>query len=175
MYDELIRVPLFIKPPNSLNQNRRFPRGITIKAEVSTLDILPTILDCTGVSSGSFEKNIKGQSLIPLMLGEMNGTENRVLYGVGNSGMYGKMYYAIHDGWKLIWYQQSDKLELYNLRIDPIERKNLFSPQHPIGRNLLASLEEFAQNFKNTRKDKEAPPDLPLRLKKELEALGYVE
>jgi len=42
LYNELIRVPLFIKPPVSLDQKRPFTRGLTIREGVSTLCILPT-------------------------------------------------------------------------------------------------------------------------------------
>jgi hypothetical protein len=131
------------------------------------------------MNSVSFKADIKGQNLMPLMLGEMDGMENRVFYGVGQGSKYGRMYYVIHDGWKLIWYrgwyQGAGKLELYNLRTDPFERKNLFSPEHPIVGSLLPRLEEIAQNSRNARKEHQGSPDLPLQLKEELRTLGYIE
>jgi len=122
------------------------------------------------VSSDSFKKNIKGQSLIPLMLGETDETGDTFLYGVTRN-----LYYVMQNEWKLIWDTKSHTFELYDLREDPLEKKNLFSPQHPIAQNLLPHLQRFAESFKNTRKDKRGSPTLPLQLREELRGLGYVE
>lgn len=170
LYNELIRVPLFVKPPDSANQNQRFSRGIIIKTDVSTLDILPTILDFAGADFGPSKENIKGKSLIPLMLGEINETENRIHYGVMMN-----QYYAMQNGWKLIWDKNSRKFELYDLNDDPLEKRNLFSLRHPMFQNLSPYLKRFAQSFKNRRKGQEDSPNLPLKLKEELRSLGYIE
>ncbi len=61
LYEELLRVPLIIKFPGN-----EFA-GAEIEHQVRSLDILPTILDVSGMDQPEF---LEGRSLLPPLLGE---------------------------------------------------------------------------------------------------------
>jgi arylsulfatase len=165
LHEEMIRIPLFIKPPRSLQVPQR---GVTVPLAVSSLDIHPTILDFAGVDPGA----VRGRSLRPLMLGTNDHFEARVLQGVGACGD-GRMFYAIRDNWKLVWYERTGRTELYDLRADPQESTNLFSPGHVVAQTLLPDLTRLSAAYSRPSESQKA--DLPLQLKSQLRALGYIE
>lgn len=164
--EEMVRIPLFIKPPRSLHVPQR---GVTVPVAVSSLDIHPTILDIAGVDPGA----VRGRSLRPLMLGTNDHFEDRVLQGVGTC-RDGRMFYAIRDHWKLIWLERNGRTELYDLREDPQENTNVFSLEHPVAQNLLPDLKQLSAAHARPS-EKQNAPDLPLQLKSQLRALGYIQ
>ena len=161
----MIRIPLFIKPPRSFQVPQR---GVTVPLAVSSLDIHPTILDFAGVDPGA----VRGRSLRPLMLGTNDHFEDRVLQGVGACGD-GRMFYAIRDNWKLVWYERTGRTELYDLGADPQESSNLFSPEHVVAQGLLPDLTQLSAAYSRPSDSQKA--DLPLQLKSQLRALGYIQ
>ncbi len=113
-YDELLRVPVVLRAP-----------GVTpgrIQTPVSLLDLTPTILDLVGLDAG---QPLDGTSLVPLANGDAGAvaafTERhhgfgRPLYGMERWGV-------IVDGKK--WSTHQGREMLFDLRADPIEKKNL--------------------------------------------------
>jgi len=61
VYEAGLRIPLIIYQPNNAKA------GLVRKELVSTLDLLPTVLDATGVTG---PKDLPGRSLLPLLRGE---------------------------------------------------------------------------------------------------------
>jgi arylsulfatase A-like enzyme len=118
LYDELLRVPLFIILPGNT-------RGKTITDQVRSIDIMPTILDITGITSASLSGQLKGVSLTGLMRGmhaELNVfPETDYRYTVKLRGV------RTPDGRKLIDNVETNSWELYDLKKDPKEAKNLVS------------------------------------------------
>ena len=68
LYDELIHVPLIIKPAADF----KGPLATRIDAQVGTIDLMPTLLDMTGVTSEALD--LDNRSLVPLMLGPASTT-----------------------------------------------------------------------------------------------------
>lgn len=59
LYDELLRVPLFVRAPG-------WPRGKVVRGSCSVLDVLPTLLDLVGLPPMA---DVAGRSLAPLVRG----------------------------------------------------------------------------------------------------------
>lgn len=106
-YEELIRVPLIIKFPTSVDH----PRGSTFPGQASILDIMPTILDVLGLKSA---RPLEGQSLLPVMRGSKM-LDNRNLYFV-----FEKTQYAVRTGAKKLLVGYDEQFSV------PQSKRNLF-------------------------------------------------
>lgn len=62
LYEELVRVPLLVRPPAGAPG-----RGRRVEAPVSLVDVAPTVLGLAGVASGA---RTSGRSLVPLLEGK---------------------------------------------------------------------------------------------------------
>jgi arylsulfatase A-like enzyme len=116
LYDELIRVPLIIKIPGI--------EGKIVPEQVRTVDIMPTVLDLLGVNGGeTTEKQMRGVSLVPFVHG---GSLKLDAFSETDYLLYSfKRSLRTSDGWKFIYSLESEKRELYNLNVDPLETRNL--------------------------------------------------
>jgi arylsulfatase A-like enzyme len=128
LYDELIRVPLIVRLP-------RQTTGRAIAARVSSIDILPTILDLVKASVPENVRNrLRGRSLAPAMNGE---PERRDIYSETDYREYThKRSIITPDGWKLIYTLENRSRELYNLNADPGEADNLVATEPKLARQL---------------------------------------
>lgn len=122
-----IRAPYFIKVPwlNNSGKVSQFP--------VSGTDFYPTILDLAGLEQRS-KQHIDGVSLLPLLDGTQEKINSRSLIWhyphYGNQG--GEPSSIIRKGnWKLIYYYEDQREELYNLETDPYETYNR-ADEYPI-------------------------------------------
>lgn len=119
LYDELIHVPLIIKLP-------KIKAGRTIKDQVSSIDVMPTILDLLDVKMPeSAGKQLRGASLVPALKGK---TVAKDVYSETDYRQFTyKRSIITRDGWKFIYTLEDKSRELYNLKSDPGEMKNLLS------------------------------------------------
>jgi len=117
LYDELIRVPLVIKLPGRTD-------GKVIRDQVSSVDIMPTILDLLDVPvPADVGKQMRGASLVPALRGEPVGKE---VYSETDYRWYTyKRTVITKDGWKFIYTLENKNRELYNRKMDPGEMFNL--------------------------------------------------
>jgi len=175
LYVELNRVLMLVRAP-ALGLD---PRRIT--ANVSLIDVLPTLVELAG---GTPPANVRGTSLAPLL--RASGEERRALAerlsgrtlfahrrGQGQARPY---WAAIRGPWKLIETPRS-RLELYDHRSDPGEKRNL----HLHTTNLVGPPSEMLvelRAFQETAPD-EKPEVVQVEIDEELHetlrALGYVE
>jgi hypothetical protein len=109
LYDELLRVPLLVRAPGAE------PRQVS--AQVSLMDLGPTVLDLMGQSTPS---RFLGQSLVPYLRGA-DPVLSRPIVAEGR----GKQALLLPDGRKVIVDNRSYTLELYDLGADPGEQHNL--------------------------------------------------
>lgn len=130
LYDELIHVPFVIADPKG-------KAGVKVLDQVSTLDLLPTILDLTGIKGPKGQ--MQGRSLA-------NAVHGRAIRG---ADVYSETDYRNYthkrsvrtaDGWKYILTIESGKEELYNLTVDPSEKRNLAEENAPRARKLRGQL-----------------------------------
>ncbi len=114
-----IRVPFIVKNPI------KGQSGVKVDTPVSGIDIFPTIAQFVGSENKSIEK-VDGVDITPLINGEQ--IECRPLFWhyphYGNQG--GEPSSIIRkDDWKLIFYHEDLRYELYNLKIDISESETL--------------------------------------------------
>jgi arylsulfatase A-like enzyme len=117
LYDELIHVPLIIKLPKQ-------KAGKVIKDQVSSIDVMPTILDLLDVKMPEKAKNqLRGTSLVSGLKGKEVAKD--VFFETDYRQYTYKRGIQTKDGWKLIYTLENKNRELYNLKKDPEETKNL--------------------------------------------------
>lgn len=117
LYDELIHTPLVIKLPG---QNA----GRIIKDQVSSIDVMPTILDMLDIKlSDKLRKQLRGASLVPALRGKQLSRD--VFFETDYRQFTYKRGIQTTDGWKLIYTLEDKSRELYNLSKDPGETRNL--------------------------------------------------
>ena len=119
-----IREPFYIKAPGVMKA------GSTSAVPVSGIDWYPTLLDLVGVAVPK-QQNVDGVSIVPLFKGGV--IADRPLYWhyphYGNQGGEPSSIITQND-WKLIHYHEDGRDELYQLREDPAERRDLVK-RHP--------------------------------------------
>jgi HEAT repeat protein/arylsulfatase A-like enzyme len=127
LYDEQVRVPLFIRIPDGK------PRRIT--SQVSNVSLAPTLLRLVGVPP---TPSMMGQDLRPAIFGgDEAHVKEPVFASVVNSHM------AIQWPWKLIADPAIQWFQLYNLANDPKEQFNVYDRNKAIGQSLLGEIEGF--------------------------------
>ncbi len=117
LYDELIHTPLIIKLPKQ-------KVGKVIKDQVSSIDVMPTILDLLDVKMpDNAKKQMRGASLVAGLKGKPVAKD--VFFETDYRQYTYKRGIQTTDGWKLIYTLENNNRELYNLKSDPHETKNL--------------------------------------------------
>jgi len=158
LYREDLQVPLILKLP----KERR--AGATVDTPVELADVFPTILERTGISPPKSGRRI-GQSLLSFLDGP--GAERAI---------YSESYYSrFHFGWSDLHsliegdshYIRAPSPELYDLKADPAETKNLVSDQRRVYARLRQAIEPFV-------KEAAAPANIDPEEASKLAALGYI-
>ncbi len=153
MYDESLRVPLLVHYPPLASP------GTVVTNMVLSLDLAPSILDICGAKT---LPGIAGRSWKPLLAGKTSGWRKSFLYEYNFEPQFPytpNVRGVRTDDWKLIHYPNGDgkpdrfTAELYDLKIDPHEMRNLIAdPGHAAKR---AELErELARVSKAAGPDK---------------------
>ncbi len=132
LYEHSMRVPLVFDGPGI--------KAGSSDALVYLLDLLPTLCDLAGTKTPT---NIDGVSLAPILRGEM--VEIRTSLGTA----YRDVQRAVRDErWKLIRYPQVDRTQLFDLRNDPDEMRNLAAdPGHA---EQVARMTQLLQKWQST-------------------------
>jgi len=118
LYSELIRIPLLIRHPQGLYAGKR------ADALLQMPDILPTILDIMGL--GVETQVMPGRSFWPIVKQEKEKIRDWIVTGYHES-----LHRCVRDkDWSFILRPEGDENELYNLKDDPGETRNLID-EHP--------------------------------------------
>lgn len=144
-YDGGLRVPFLL----------RWPAGIK-KPSVShhtglVFDIFPTLLELAGEK---IPADTDAVSLLPALRGEQPDTSKREMYFTrleGGDRYQGKPYEALLLGdWKLLRNDPFSPYELYNLRQDPREARDLAAEEKSVFAQLSAQLEQHIRTGATT-------------------------
>jgi arylsulfatase A-like enzyme len=134
-YEGGVRVPYFIAGPG-------IPAGKHIDRPVTGMDFYPTILDIIDVPLKP-EQHVDGISLKPLLRGSGE-TQQRSLYWHYPHYHRSRPYGAVlKENFKLIEFFQNGQVELYNLRDDPYETRNLVGKKPEIAADMLIQLQAW--------------------------------
>ena len=140
MYEGGLRVPAVARWPDRIAAESHTERVAV------TMDLFATIVDAAGVP---MPKGIDGVSFLPTLLGQPQTVPARDLYFVRREGgpAYGgkTIESLIRGDWKLVQDSPFQPLELYNLKSDPRETKNLAAQEKKTFLELSAALREHIQ------------------------------
>ena len=121
MYEEIVRVPLLVKPPRATTAGRDTRRDEQRFA--GTCDLYSTILDAAGVARADAERD--GRSLLPLLAGDApaDWPEEAVVEGAGIVDVLHTQRMIRRGDLKYV-FNAGDVDELYDLAADPAELTN---------------------------------------------------
>jgi len=161
LYEELVRTPMILKGPG-------IPAGQRIDSPAENVDLFPTLLELCDLA---MPDGLHGQSLVPAMHGEETGRE----HVFSSVDMFCSSVRTASEGWKLIVPTEhfpKRKVELFDIRTDPSELKNLAEARPEVVARLRATLDEWTaahptQTNLGQKKDQQTLDDL--------KALGYAE
>jgi len=121
-YEEAIRIPLLLRYP------RRVKPGTVLDPLVLSIDLAPTVLELAGAA---VPKDLHGRSLLPLLRGDAAGWRRAFLVEHFSDTVFPRVakmgYQAVRtERWKYFRYTELEGMdELYDLRADPYELKNV--------------------------------------------------
>lgn len=151
-YDGGLRVPFAVRWPGVV------PAGSQSGYAGLIFDVFPTFLQAAGAPP---PEDTDAVSLMPILRGGGMPAEERELYFVrreGGPAYGGKAYEAIIRGeWKLMQNDPFSPLELYNLKNDPFEERNLAASNKKLVNELGARLRLHIQRAGSTPWQKPAP------------------
>jgi arylsulfatase A-like enzyme len=186
VYGEMIRVPLILWSPG------RIAAGLNIEEPVQLIDVMPTLLELSGLP---VPKGVQGQSLRPLLAPPAGTGTVRAASGwnrrpaiAEKQPMGDARYpqaaesYAIIDGrWKLIHNvarpPDLPEFELFDFYRDALDQKNLAAENPEVVSRLSRALDAWHQGAQAARlkPDSETVKGLSPEQLEQLRSLGYVK
>lgn len=144
-YDEVIRIPLILRYPGGL------PGGRRVAEQAQNIDIAPTVLDLLGAE---VPEALQGQSLLPLIRGE-SGWGERPAFCETTPGGYQappemlktRVRSMRTPEWKFIRTvgPSVDEAELYHLKEDRGERRNVVAEYPDVARRMRRELDKWIE------------------------------
>ena len=160
LYESTLHVPLILAGPG-------VPRGKVVHEQVRSVDLLPTLLTFVNVPA---DTGVQGLSLWPLI---ERGIHSNSSYSYSET-LYPRTYMGWSElaavrqnDWKLI---VAPRPELYNLKEDPGESRNLIS-DHPAE---AAQLRDKITDLEKVRRTRAVPASIDAKTRRQFESLGYV-
>jgi arylsulfatase A-like enzyme len=141
------RVPFLLRPADSMGLPRRVAPG----EPVGLQDVMPTLLDAAGVPVPG---GVTGRSVLPLLRGEAAGWRE-VLHGE-HAPTYAPddgVHFLVDDRTKYVWFSQTGREHLFDLRADPEECHDLLGTPEgevqvaPWRQKLIAILRRRPEGF----------------------------
>jgi arylsulfatase len=169
LYQEEIHVPLIIVGPG-------LPKAERIKAQVRSVDVMPTIAAFAGVSVAG----LSGAPLLPVHRVEAGG--NRLAYSCCDYAKFGDVYrlltcFVTKERMKYIRISSQGRVllreELFDLAADPGEKHDLAAERPELVKEISAEMTAFEEkNYWKWGSVREENMDKAAR--EQLEALGYL-
>lgn len=135
LYEDLVHIPLIIRHPEGKGAGKRF------SAMVETTEVFPTILDFLKVRQ---PPKIHGQSLLPMMAGEVESIRDYAYMG-----HFKRNWRVSNQEWAFtLNFDKGKANELYNLKEDPEEQKDLISENPQKAMELELELRRFVAGLR---------------------------
>ncbi len=157
MYEESLRMPLLVRWPAAVRP------GSTAEAMALNVDFAPTFLEAAGVAVPA---SMQGRSLLPILRGDTPRDWRTAMYyryyhdpGDHNTRAHYGVRTATH---KLVCFWKKDQWELFDLRSDPAELRNLYGQagQGAVTAELKATLARLRKELQDDDRfaDEQPPP-----------------
>jgi arylsulfatase A-like enzyme len=157
MYEESLRMPVLVRWPAVIRP------GSATEALALNVDFAPTFLEAAGVA---VPPAMQGKSLLPLLRGQTPaGWRDAIYYRYYHDPGHHdtRAHYGVRTAsHKLIYYWKKRQWELYDLRSDPHELRNLYGRpgQEAVTAELLATLARLREELQDDdRFADRLPPD----------------
>ena len=167
LYDEILKVPLIIKIPEEQG-------GRVIERQVSTLDIMPTIMELCSCPPPS---GMQGSSLVPLWTAGSPLVEEESV-AISERHRPESHIVAIRGGgFKMIWDSRSPGAEqLFDLKTDPGEQHNKSADRPEVVKKLRTHLADHLRRIDGSRQaGSVSHPEIDDAVAARLRSLGYIE
>jgi arylsulfatase A len=129
-----VRVPLFFSWPG------RIKPGIEVEQIAAHIDILPTLMELSGVSSRR-ELSLDGWSLMPLLTMSREVWEDRMLFdSAGGREVTATRGSVRTQKWRAVRYGE---WELYDMVSDPVQERNLASEHADVVEEMAGAYEDW--------------------------------
>ena len=166
-YNSTLHVPLIIRPPAGAA-----PAGKVVDSWVSSVDIVPTVLDLLGFDP---PEGLQGHSLVPLWQeGAQPSHRSTVRYAENLSPRlshgWGELRVLFEGPLKYIY---GPRPELYDLDADPHELHNLIADQPEVASRMRDHLEVFLQ--RNAVPGASTTEAIDDEVRRRLQSLGYLQ
>ncbi|MEM9481559.1 MAG: arylsulfatase [Verrucomicrobiota bacterium] len=157
-----------IRSPFWIHWPAKIPAGTTSDALTAHIDIMPTLLEACGAEPGPHAMD--GRSFLGLFTApEATEWPNRQIVIQSHRGTAALKYHHFmlrDDRWKLLHasgfgkesFEGEPAFELYDLKNDPKESKNLVTEKPKVFQRLKADYEAWFADVSSTRPDNYAPP-----------------
>jgi arylsulfatase A-like enzyme/Flp pilus assembly protein TadD len=160
VYDATVAVPLIVRTPWGWKGRSR--------TQASLVDVFPTILDLVGLPA---QAGVDGASLRPALVDPARDLARRAY----SESFYPRVHYGWHElralrgaGFKYI---DAPRPELYDLRTDPAEARNVARSEGRRAEDMRVTLQRMAEEGAPRAT---APPGPDPETRQRLAALGYV-
>ena len=172
LYDASLRVPLILRVPQALSQGRYVP-GTRLSNQVRSVDIAPTIIQLLGEPVPEL---MQGEGLAAVMAGKRPNLQLPT---------YAETHYPrIHFNWSSLFsystpthkFIEAPIPELYDLKSDPAELKNIVSEQTALANRMKTQMHELQMKYapRSTAGGGNAGEYVDNETIERLKALGYV-
>lgn len=165
-FNELVKIPLVIRLPYMTSPGSR------ITAPASLVDLLPTLLELSGIEA-SDEK--PGVSLLSAIQGERGPSPPGPIYGEVLAGDR-NAWFVTEGRYKLLRYEKggSEVTFLFDLLTDPMESHDLSDSMPQVRDSLVSKMEEtYAKSASKAVRAEEVKIDESTE--ERLKALGYIQ
>lgn len=167
LHEELLRVPLFVSPPGGMD--------VAIEEPVSTLDIVPTLLEYAQTT----HEDLPGMPLVTT--DEQVSDRKGIVFAsaAGQNESDGVRRFAVrNDQWKILVECDADdgtvlKQEVFNLDTDPGEQNPLSPNTNDETRTLTEQVEQYSHNRLAGTSSSQESVETTAEIDERLEALGY--
>jgi arylsulfatase A-like enzyme len=175
-YRPNLHVPLIMRVPN-------YPvKQVRIQELVQSIDLLPTILEITGLPP---HEQAQGKSLLPVIRRHTNFVSTfflRLLHRFEKDGevslaeykpSYEQWSIISDSGYQLIYDTDSGRQQLFDINDDPLAQNNIVKEHNDITQQLLSQLQKVYNTKPNQIVSEKI--DLDDTTREQLRALGYID
>ena len=146
---------LSFRTPLIFHWKDRLRRGLNETSLVSSLDLLPTILDIVGLPA---PEGLPGRSLAPLLFEERDDgeyLEREEIIGYADTrrsmtdvmGARAEGYYIRTPRWHFLWYKDADEMALYDMSADPRSERDLAGENPELVARFIRKIEQWAASM----------------------------
>jgi arylsulfatase A-like enzyme len=190
VYGELTGVPLIFRRPGVI------PEGAKIPATVRSIDVMPTLLDLSGLPAPEF---MQGESLVPLMAAARQAVDAQQIVAAAQAlgwtnppavsqkanansvPPHGTEDFGITaDGWKLIHHtvrpEGAPEFELFDHARDPLDQTDVSAAHPEIVKKLKGQLDAWSSMVEQNKLPLgDAAEDMDSKELDRLRSLGYIQ